>query len=325
MVVWGVAGSGGMASNFLADTKAVKSGEFNAVYSSSQARADEFAKQNDLAFAYSNFQQLIDNPEIDAIYIAGVHTSHSDLAIKALNAGKHVLVEKPMSLSVSQTEKVLASAKANNCFCAEALWTRFAPTFQSVVEQVKSGKIGEIRHISANFGFTIDITDTKSRLLNPQLAGGAMFDIGIYPLLLPTFVLGEPEDIQASIYMAETGVDIASDVLLRYPDGVTANLTYRLDTHLPNKAVISGTKGYVEFEAPWFATNAVQWSIAGKPVETQYFALTNSGWGYEFDEVNRCIQAGLTQSPMHNWDDALALAKIMARIRSKYGPIYPFE
>ena len=161
--------------------------------------------------------------------------------------------------------------------------------------------------------------------MNPNLAGGALFDIGIYPLLLPTFVLGEPERILANVTMAESGVDLASDVLLSYPDGVSASLSYRLDAHLPAKAAISGTKGYVEFEAPWFASNAVQWGIAGKPVETEYFALTNRGWGYEFDEVNRCIAAGLVESSRHNWADAILLAKVMERIRAEYGPIYPFE
>ncbi|MFQ3229952.1 Gfo/Idh/MocA family protein [Reinekea sp.] len=325
MIVWGVAGTGAMATLFLEDTKAIESGEFKAVFSSNSDRAQAFAQKHDLGFAYSDYQELLANPDIDAIYIAGVHTTHDQMAIAALNAGKHVLVEKPLSLSVTQTEAVIAAAKANNRFCAEALWTRFSPTFSAVVDQVKSGKIGEVRHISANFGFRVNVDDHQQRLLNPQLAGGAMFDIGIYPLLLPTFVLGEPEHIHANVVMADTGVDLASDVLLSYPHGVSASLTYRLDTHLPTKAVISGTQGYVEFESPWFAANAVHWSIAGQPIETEYFTLTNRGWGYEFDEVNRCIKAGLVESPKHTWADALMLAKLMERIRSEYGPIYPFE
>lgn len=325
MVVWGVAGTGAMAANFLADVKKIGSGQFKAVYSSNQDRAQSFANKNDLAFAYSDYQALLDNSEIDAVYIAGVHTTHGEMAIQALNSGKHVLVEKPMTLSVAQTEQVFAAAKANNRFCAEALWTRFAPTLISVIEQIKSGKIGEIRHISADFGFRVNVDDHEQRLLNPNLAGGALFDIGIYPLLLPTFILGEPKQIQANVVMTGSGVDLASDVLLSYPDGVSASLTYRLDTHLPIKAVISGTKGYIEFEAPWFAASAVHWGIAGKPVETEYFGLTNRGWGYEFDEVNRCIDAGLIETPKHNWADTVLLAKVMERIRSEYGPIYPFE
>jgi predicted dehydrogenase len=325
MLVWGVAGTGSMASLFLEDAKAIESGKFNAVFSNSPDRAQAFAQTHDLAFAYSDYHDLLANPDIDVIYIAGVHTEHAHMAIAALNAGKHVLVEKPLSLSLAQTKAVFAAAKANSLFCAEALWTRFAPTYSAVIEQVKSGKIGEIRHISANFGFRIDMDNHQQRLLNPLLAGGAMFDIGIYPLLLPTFLLGEPEHIHANVVMAESGVDLASDVLLSYPQGVSASLTYRLDTHLPIKAVISGTQGYVEFESPWFAANAVHWAIAGKPIETEYFALTNRGWGYEFDEVNRCLKAGLNESPKHTWADAIMLAKLMERIRSEYGPIYPFE
>ncbi|MBU2864455.1 Gfo/Idh/MocA family oxidoreductase [Reinekea forsetii] len=325
MTTWGVAGTGGMASLFLDDASKLTSGHFNAVYSGSLSRATAFAQQHKLDHAYDDYNAFVENPDLDVIYIAGVHTTHADLAIRALQAKKHVLIEKPMTLNVTQAQQIIDAAKKANRFCAEALWTRFTPTLESVISDISSGKIGEIRHISASFGFRVDLDDHQQRLLNPQLAGGALLDIGLYPLLLPLFLLGQPTEIKANVEFSESQVDLASDLILTYPQGVSAQLSYRLDAYLPNKAFIAGTKGYVELEAPWFASNRADWCMADQPIESQYFALTNRGWGYEFDEVNGCIAAGLLESSKHSWQDALSLATLLERIRSEYGPIYPFE
>lgn len=325
MAVWGVAGTGGMAELFLTDSTAFSSGHFKAVYSKTGTRAAQFAQQHDLESAYDNYDDFLNDAELDVIYIAGVHTTHAELALRALQAKKHVFIEKPMALSLAQTQQIISMAERNQCFCAEALWTRFTPTLAGVLKTVSSGKIGDIRHISANFGFRVDMNNPEHRLLNPNLAGGALLDIGLYPLLLPLFSLGQPSAITAIVENSDQGVDIASDLILTYPQGVSAQLSYRLDAFLPNKAVIAGTLGYVEIEAPWFASNKVDWYIAGKPIESEYFSLSCRGWGYEFEEVNRCIHEGLLESPNHTWKDSLSLATLIERIRTEYGPIYPFE
>ena len=325
MIRWAVAGSGNMADLFLKDCKNISEGEFTAVYSNSQDRANAFASQHQLAHAYSSFSDLLANPDIDAVYIASTHPNHAPQAIAALNAGKHVLVEKPMSLSVEEAQQVFDVANSNQRFCAEALWTKFSPVYNSLIEQLQAGRIGDIRHISANFGFTVDQQRPKQRLLNPEHAGGALLDIGLYPIFLPLTVFGYPQQTQAKVTMGATGVDIASDLIMSYEDGRSATISYRFDAMMPTKAVISGTKGWVELESPFFAGNSLLWSINGSPVKAEHIALHNRGWGYEFAAANKAIAAGQLQATQHTWHDSLQLATYLSYLRITWGPKYPFE
>ena len=325
MIRWAVAGSGNMADLFLQDCTSIQSGQFVAVFSNQQARAEQFAARHRLTAAYSSYAEMLANPDIDAIYIASTHPNHAPQAIEALNAGKHVLVEKPMSLTLEQAQQVFDAAKKNQRFCAEALWTKFSPVYKSLMAQLQAGRIGDIRHMSGNFGFAVDQQNTEQRLLNAQHAGGALLDIGLYPIFLPLTLFGYPQQTQAKVTLGPTGVDIASDLIMSYDDGRSATVSYRFDAMMPTKAIISGSKGWVELDSPFFAGNSLTWAVNGSPTTTEHVALHNRGWGNEFAAVNQAIAAGKLEAPEHGWDDSLQLAKYLQSLRDTWGPTYPFE
>ena len=325
MIRWAVSGSGNMASLFVKDSEQVTNGQFVAVYSSQQSRADAFAKQHQLAHAYSDYDALLANPDIDAVYIASTHPHHAAQAIRALNAGKHVLVEKPMALSPADAREVFAAAKANQRFCAEALWTKFAPAYQTLMAQLQQNRIGDVRHINASFGFAIDLADTQQRLLNPEHAGGALLDIGLYPIFLPLTLFGVPDETKAQVTMGDSGVDIATDLIMSYQDGRSATISYRFDVMLPTKAAFSGTLGWAELESPFFASNAIHWHEKDRPGTTEHIPLVNRGWGYEFEAVNAAIVAGELEAVQHSWQDSLQLSEYLHFLRNTWGPHYPFE
>jgi predicted dehydrogenase len=325
MLRWAVIGTGNMAGQFLQDVAQIVNGRFSAVYSHSLVRAQAFAETHALTAAYDDYEQLLADPKIDAVYIASTHPHHAPQAIAALNAGKHVLVEKPMALSEAETAAVFAAAERNQRFCAEALWTKFNPLYHSLHRQVAAGRIGTVQHLSASFGFAHDMSQVQHRLLDPAQAGGALLDIGLYPIMLALSVFGYPDQTQARVVLGPTGVDIAADLLLSYADGKTAHLAYRLDAHLPTKACISGSKGWVELEAPWFACNALQWGETGKPVTSEYGVLLNRGWGNQFERVNDAIGLGQLAVEEHSWADSVQLARYLEWVRKTWGPSYPFE
>jgi predicted dehydrogenase len=314
-----------MAGLFLPDAAQVANGRFDAVFSHSAARAQAFADAHGLVRAYDDYDRLLADKQIDAVYIASSHPNHGPQAIAALNAGKHVLVEKPMALSEAEAQAVFDAAARNGRFCAEAVWTKFNPVYQSLQRQLAAGRIGTVQHLSASFGFALDMSKPQQRLLDPAQAGGALLDIGLYPIMLALSVMGYPDHTQARVVLGPTGVDIAADLLLSYADGRTANLAYRLDAQLPTKASIGGSLGWVELETPWFSTNALHWSETGKPVSTEYGMLLNRGWGRQFERVNEAIAEGQLEVPEHRWADSLQLARYMELVRTTWGPIYPFE
>ncbi|WP_320823048.1 Gfo/Idh/MocA family oxidoreductase [Reinekea sp.] len=325
MIRWAVVGTGTMAGLFLQDTAQVTQGRFGAVFSHSMSRAQAFADTHGLARAYDDYDRLLANEQIDAVYIASTHPNHGPQAIAALNAGKHVLVEKPMALSEAEAQAVFDAAARNARFCAEAVWTKFNPVYQSLQRQLAAGRIGTVQHLSASFGFALDMSKPQQRLLDPAQAGGALLDIGLYPIMLALSVMGYPDQTQARVVLGPTGVDIAADLLLSYADGRSANLAYRLDAHLPTKASIGGSLGWVELETPWFSSNALHWSEIGKPVSTEYGMLINRGWGRQFERVNEAIAEGQLEVSEHRWADSVQLARYMESVRTTWGPIYPFE
>lgn len=318
---WAVVGTGGMADQFVADARHGNGGDFVAVCSRSQASAQTFADHHGLALAFDDLDTLLARDDIDVVYIASPHTRHRQQALAAMEAGKAVLVEKPATLNAAQTRSMYETAERCQVLCVEALWTRFSPVYRSVLADLRSGRIGRLRHCQASFGFASP-ADPTHRLNAPELAGGAILDIGIYPLLLPLDLFGAPVDIEGDVTLGVRGVDRSADLVLRYSGGARASLSYSLDYPLPTQATISGEDGWVEIKAPWFASQAARWQVGKAPVSQQQYPLTGRGYHYEFSAVNRSLAAGLQQCEEHSWADSLALADVMDRIRKRWGPDY---
>ncbi|MHA7879708.1 MAG: Gfo/Idh/MocA family protein [Saccharospirillum sp.] len=324
MIRWAAVGIGQMANLFVKDARHGQGGRFTAAWSRNRERAEAFARQHGLAQSFDDYDALLADDAIDAIYIASPHTAHVDQAIAALEAGKAVLVEKPVAVNANDAEHLYQTAARCGRFCQEALWTRFNPVYQTLLSQARSGRLGRLCHSHSNFGFVAP-TDPTHRLNNPQLAGGALLDMGLYPLLLPLDLFGEPDHIDGRVTLGATGVDESADLVLHYPGGQRAVVSYSLRNAMPNQATISGSEGWVELQSPWFAPNAARWQQGEGPVRWQQYELVGRGWHYEFSAANRAIARGALECEEHNQADSLRLMRLLDRIRSEFGPKYPFE
>lgn len=324
MIQWAAVGIGHMADLFVADAQHGQGGRFIAAYSRNKERADAFAQKHKLEHSHDDFDALLADDSIDAVYIASPHTAHVGQAIAALEAGKAVLVEKPVAVNAMEAEQLYQTAERCGLFCQEALWTRFNPVYRTILEQARSGLLGRLCHSHSNFGFVAP-ADPAHRLNNPELAGGALLDMGLYPLLLPLDLFGEPDSIDGRVSIGSSGVDESADLVLSYPGGQRAVVSYSLRNVMPNQATISGMDGWVEMQSPWFAPNAARWQVGQGAVRWEQYELIGRGWHYEFTAANQAIARGDLFCKEHSQADSLRLMRLLDRIRTEFGPRYPFE
>ena len=321
-VRWGIIAPGKIAHDFAHDFQFVKYGELKAVASRSQDRADSFAAQYGIAKAYGSYAELYADKDIDAIYVATPHTFHHENTTDALNNDKAVLCEKPFAVNESEVKLMIDKATEKNCFLMEAMWTRFLPVTLKVREWIADGKIGEVRSVAADFGFYSTI-DPESRIFNIDLAGGALLDVGVYPIAYAAMILGnEPEDIVTTVSMGETGVDEQNASILKYQNGATAIVQSAVRLRTPHKALICGTEGRIEVPTFWQATTATL-SVNGQEPETYDAPHKVNGYEYEAMEVGRCMRKGLMESPTMPHSDSVGIIRIMDAIRSQWGLVYP--
>jgi predicted dehydrogenase len=215
-VRWGIIGLGGIAHKFANDLNLVESAEITAVASRNLYKAKEFGKQYRSKLAFGSYEELFQCQEVDVIYIATPHTLHKEWSIKAMNQGKHVLCEKPMGMSRADIKEMVSVAKSNKVFLMEALWSRFNPTIKKVKELVDKGEIGELGYLHADFAFYALDRSEEGRVLNPNLGGGSLLDIGIYPIFIAYLLLGKPDKIQSSSKFYKTGVEIQTSLIFDY-------------------------------------------------------------------------------------------------------------
>ena len=321
-LAWGILGAGNIARKFAIDIPAHTPGSVVAVGSRSQDRADDFAAAFDIPMAHGDYESLVADDRVQAVYIASPHSEHRDHALLALAAGKPVLVEKAFTRNAAEAREVFAAADAAGLFAMEAMWSRFLPHMAALDRVLRSGEIGQVVTLTAHHGQWLDVAPTH-RLKNPDLAGGAVLDLGVYPISFAHQVLGSPETVTAIGHPAETGVDATEAIVLTYP-GAVASLTATMLAATRNDAVISGTAGRIEIEPTFYAPSTVR----VYPKEGQMREISPpvaSGFEYQAAEAARCIRAGLTQSPLLPWEHTLAVQRTMDEARRQLGVIYPGE
>lgn len=319
---WGITGLGGIAHKFVNDLALVESSKLYAVASRSNEKAKAFAKQYKAEKAYGNYEDLLKDEAVDIVYIATPHSSHKNLSIKALQAGKHVLCEKPLAVNHNQVEAMIATAKKENRFLMEALWSKFNPNIQAVLRLIKDGVIGEISHINADFCF-LRAEDPKHRLFNMELAGGALLDVGVYPVFLAYSILGIPKAIAATANFANTGVDMQTAAIFNYPKA-TANIMCGLRSDSDMVAKIYGTKGSIFIDARWHEAQSFQ-LIKNGVVETKSHLTKGKGFTYEIEECVKCIRSNNLESEVWSHQNSLDLISLTDQIREQVGLKYPFE
>ncbi|RKU21765.1 dehydrogenase [Candidatus Poribacteria bacterium] len=321
---WGILGPGGIAHKFASALKAIPDAEIVAVGSRDLQRANIFADAFDIPHRHGNYVELTANSDVDVIYVATPHPFHKECAILCLEAGKAVLCEKPLTVDADQAEKMIACAREHKQFLMEAMWTRFIPVMVKVREWLADGAIGEPRMLTADFGNWVELSteNLKGRLFTPELAGGALLDIGVYTISLASMVFGTPAEITSLAHIGETGVDERAAILLGYEAGQIASLSCAITTRTSQDARIFGTKGAIHIPNFARATSATL-EVPGKEPQQIEIPFIENGFEYQAIEVINCLRASELESDVMPLDESLSIIKTMDVARAQWGLEYP--
>lgn len=320
-VRWGIIGTGGIANAVAPDFREVAGAELAAVASRTQERADEFAAKHRIPRAHGTYRALLDDPEIDVVYIATPHPQHRDVALAAIERGKGVLVEKAFTATLAGAEEVVAAARAKGVFCMEAMWTRFQPAVQAAKEVVSWGRIGDVVGIQGDL-IAFRAFDASDRLFAPELGGGALLDLGVYPISLAQHFLGDAKDIQCQARLYPNGVDAGASVTMRHEGDTLSSVAVAFDGHGPGRFVISGTRGWIEIEPRFHHPTRITINRSGQLPRLIETKVMGRGYAHEFAEVTRCIQAGETESPTMPLADTLEVMRILEECTRQAGLVY---
>jgi predicted dehydrogenase len=318
-VRWGVAGPGKIAAQFAEGMTLVEGGEITAVASRSAERAGAFADRFGIKARYDDYRALADDPELDAVYVATPHSRHEADTLLFVEAGKHVLCEKPFALNARQAQRMIDAARARGVFLMEAMWSRFLPAYRVIGDLLGEGRIGDPLLVEGDFGYRAPV-DPEDRHFDLRLGGGALLDLGIYPVQLCTLVLGIPDRVVAEGVLGETGVDEQVAAVLHHPGGGLGVVKAALRVPLGCQGRISGTDGWIDI--PPFL-HCPHWLDVGGPSGPERIDTAYEGEGlrFEVEEVHRC----LAESPGMPLDETLAIAGVLDSIRGQLGVVYPGE
>lgn len=322
---WGILACGKIAEKFAHDLVAhVPDAVVYAVASRNLMKAQIFGQKYNATKIFNSYQDLVDCPEVDVIYIASPHALHYEHTLLCLEAGKAVLCEKAFAINASMVKEMIEKSKVKNLFLMEAIWTRFHPAIAQTLEIIQSGKIGDIIHITADFGFKA-VYDENERLFNPELTGGSLYDIGIYPLFISKLLLGNPSEIKAVATFAPTGVDQNMSMALKYENGATASLFCTLGADTDTTCTIYGSKGKLFLHSRFHETKGITLTLKGE--EPQVFETERLGHGYSYEaqEVQNCLKAGKIESDKLPLQFSLELMELLCEIRKQIGLVYPQE
>jgi predicted dehydrogenase len=312
---WGIIGLGNIANQFASDLKLIEEAELHAVASRDIAKANEFAEKHNCDKFYGSYDDLLTDDKIDIVYIATPHDSHAALSIRAMENGKHVLCEKPLSLCYHDAVQMTETSKKYNKFFMEAFWTRFIPSIKELLSKVENDEIGEVKYLKADFAYYNN--ELGIRLTDKKLGGGALYDIGVYPLFLSYIILGIPEEIISKSTYYTTGVDLQTTMILQYPAAQSV-LHAGLVSASDMKATISGTRGRIDIDSPWFMTEG--YSIIENEQEEK-FQISNIGKGYAHEaiECHHCIRQNQIESKLWSHKNSLDLSKMVEEVKTQIG------
>jgi len=318
-IKWGIVGLGKIADDFVRDLQLIESAELYAVASRNLEKAQEFANRFQCPNAYGSYDELFQDENVDILYIATPHDSHAELSIKALQNNKHVLCEKPIALNYNDTLQMVKTARQNNKFLMEAFWTRFNPSVQEALHHVQNGLIGEVKYVNADFAFAVEkLEDT--RMTDMKRGGGALMDIGVYPLFLAYLILGIPKDIVAKSNFHSTGADLQTSIILQY-ESAQAILHSSFLSSSNHKATISGTQGRININSLWYMAQSYT-LIHGEDKEKIKRPTLGKGYTYEIEECHACLRTDKIESGLWSHQNSLDLIKIVDEVREQTGLVY---
>ncbi len=305
-VRWGIAATGGIAAAFAQALHETPDAELVAVCSRTPERAEEFARAHEVPRAHGSYEALADDDDVDVVYVATPHSRHCSDSTRYLEAGKHVLCEKPLAVDQREAARMVATARAHDRFLMEALWSRFLPAYRELGRVLAAGRIGDVRMVEADFGFVVPI-DPEHRLFAKDLAGGAALDLGVYPVQLAHLVLGPPDAVRAVGHRGRTEVDEQVAAVMHHAGGAMSIVKAAVRTSMSCTAKITGTDGSIDLPAFMHCPDHIVVNDASgseridAPIEGQ-------GLRYQVPEVHRCIAEGALESPVMSHADSCAIA-----------------
>ncbi len=356
IIRWGILGKGGIARVVAQDFRLVHEAQLLAVASRELTRAQAFAHDYGIAKAYGSYDALLQDRDIDVVYIATPHMRHHDDALACIHAGKAALCEKPFTLNAREAETVIRAARDRGVFCMEAMWMRFTPLMRQVKARIAAGEIGKMTYLAAEFGAPKRF-DPQHRNFNPHLGGGSLLDRGVYPISLAFYMFGPPASIASQADIGPSGVDMTSDYRLSYGGGTEAILGSSCQVYRPAEAIIRGTAGEIRIHAPFLKPHRItvrQGRHAGSKPPRGPRGLTRTrvyqgvkrqldgglsvlaGQGdicrripgydqYELEAVTQCVQRGELEHAIMPLDETLAIMQVMDEMRQQWGLVYPGE
>lgn len=307
---WGLIGTGGIAATFAADLRFTDSGRAAAVGSRHVDSANRFADEFDVPNRHASYEELVADPDVDVVYVATPHPLHHANALLALRAGKPVLVEKAFTMNAAEAEELVAVARAEGLFLMEAMWTRFLPHIAEIRRLLADGALGDIVTVTADHGQWF-VEDPDFRLFAPELGGGALLDLGVYPVSFASMVLGKPDRIVSLIDPAFSGVDGQTSMLFGYANGAQAVLTCTSSAKSPTRGAIVGTDARIEIDGDFYAPTS--FTLISRTGERTYFDSQTEGHGlwHEAEAVARCLREGLLESPLMPLDESVSIMQTM--------------
>lgn len=319
---WGIASTGRISTQMAEAVGTIDGADIVAVGSRTQAAADDFAATHGVARAHGSYEALWADDEVDIVYIGSPHSEHRAMTIAALDAGRHVVCEKAFAINVGEADEMFDAARRNDRFVMEAMWSWFMPAWQDFRSDIERGAIGDVISVDANF--CIPMHDEDGRHRRPDLAGGALLDVGIYPLAIGRFLLGEPTAVKVLGRLTEQGVDGLVGGVLQHDSGAITTFTSSLDAISDHTARIVGTSGLITVAAPfWHPSEYTITRFDG--TDPERIVAPNRGLAHEAEHAMDCIRAGIRESPVQTWAATRSNMELMDEIRRQLGVVYPSE
>ena len=320
---WGILGPGGIARAFAKDLGFIQGHAIAAVGSRSLENAQKFAADFG-GTAYGRYEELVADPSVHAIYVATPHPAHHDNVILALNAGKPVLCEKPFAVNAQEAQAMVDAAARNQVALMEAMWARFLPHYAKVREIIHSGVLGPILSIHADHGQRL-ADQGIARLIDPELAGGALLDLGIYPVSFAHMILGNPLHITSKAVMTDKGVDAQTSMIFSYDNGAQAVLTTTMIEQTPCRAVVAGLNGWLEIDRTFYNPAAMRVVLNDGTVTEYPNAYKGHGLREQAEIFKQLVRSGKLESDILTWADTVNIMKSLDTVREQIGLKYPFE
>lgn len=315
---WGIIGLGKIARKFAEDIKLVSNACLWGVASRDIEKAMDFAEKHQAEHYFGSYEALVNHPEIDIVYIATPHVFHFENTMLCLKANKAVLCEKAFGMNADEVSAMISEAQQRKLFLMEAMWTRFIPATERLLQILANREIGEIRKLKADFGFVGD-PNPEGRLYNKALGGGSLLDIGIYPVYLSLLLLGLPKAIEASATITPQNIDTSCSIGFHYPNGAISHLASSIVTQTPTEAFIEGSLGSIRVHARFHHSEKLTILKENQPPTEIELPYKGNGYVHEIEEVMSCLQKGKTESEKMSHDMSLQLIDTLDTIREKIG------